>query len=37
MDERDRCKSCHGKKTIDQKKKLEVIISPGKNDSILIK
>jgi DnaJ family protein A protein 2 len=30
INERDRCKTCHGKKTIDQKKKLEVVISPGK-------
>jgi DnaJ-class molecular chaperone len=29
INERDRCKTCHGKKTIDQKKKLEVVISPG--------
>lgn len=29
INERDRCKTCQGKKTIDQKKKLEVVISPG--------
>jgi DnaJ family protein A protein 2 len=29
INERDRCKTCHGKKTIDEKKKLEIIISPG--------
>jgi len=29
INERDRCKTCLGKKTIDQKKKLEVVISPG--------
>jgi DnaJ family protein A protein 2 len=29
INERDRCKTCHGKKTIDQKKKLEIVISPG--------
>ena len=30
INERDRCKTCHGKKTMDQKKKLEIVISPGK-------
>lgn len=29
INERDRCKTCQGKKTIDEKKKLEVVISPG--------
>jgi len=29
ISERDRCKTCIGKKTVDQKKKLEVVISPG--------
>jgi DnaJ-class molecular chaperone len=29
INERDRCKTCLGKKTIDQKKKLEIVISPG--------
>lgn len=29
INEHDRCKKCHGKKTIDQKKRLEVVISPG--------
>jgi DnaJ family protein A protein 2 len=29
INERDRCKTCQGKKTVDQKKKLEVVISPG--------
>ena len=30
INERDRCKTCHGKKTIDEKKKLEIVISPGR-------
>lgn len=30
INERDRCKTCNGRKTVDQKKKLEVVISPGK-------
>jgi len=29
INERDRCKICNGKKTTDEKKKLEIIISPG--------
>jgi len=29
INERDRCKTCNGKKTIDEKKKLEIVISPG--------
>ncbi|CAF3470024.1 unnamed protein product [Rotaria sp. Silwood1] len=29
INERDRCKNCQGKKTVDQKKNLEVVISPG--------
>ncbi len=29
INERDRCKTCLGKKTVDQKKKLEIVISPG--------
>ena len=33
INERDRCKTCQGKKTVDQKKKLEVVISPGELSS----
>ncbi|CAF1430806.1 unnamed protein product, partial [Didymodactylos carnosus] len=29
INEKDRCKMCNGKKVVDQKKKLEIVISPG--------
>ena len=39
INERDRCKTCNGKKTVDQKKKLEIVISPGriKNQKFIFK
>ena len=30
INERDRCKTCNGRKTVEEKKNLEIVISPGK-------
>ncbi|CAF1386185.1 unnamed protein product, partial [Didymodactylos carnosus] len=37
INEKDRCKMCNGKKVVDQKKKLEIVISPGSKHEQQIK